>query len=119
MKNKVEVIIQKLIVHVEKIGEYCKSCESIERFTANPLIVEACVFNLSQIGELTKRLDEDFCASHTDVPWERLYGLRNRIVHDYEGINFSRIWSIIRDDLPILKRQLMELLLINVRDNGQ
>ena len=51
------------------------------------MLVEACVFNLSQIGELVRHLDRDFIEQHSDVPWAQMRGLRNRIIHDYEGVN--------------------------------
>lgn len=84
--------------------------DSFENFSKNSLVIEACVFNLGQMGELVKRLDGGFTSSHPYIPWRSLYGLRNRIIHDYEGVNFSRIWEIIRDDLPDLKLRLEELL---------
>ena len=51
------------------------------------MLAEACVFNLSQIGELVRYLDRDFIEQHSDVPWAQMRGLRNRIIHDYEGVN--------------------------------
>ena len=58
------------------------------------------MFNLSQIGELANKLEDDFTGAHPDMPWRALYGLRNRIVHDYEGVKFRLVWDIIREDLP-------------------
>jgi uncharacterized protein with HEPN domain len=64
------------------------------------------VFNLSQIGELTTKLNDDFKKANPQVAWAQIYGLRNRIVHDYEGVNLRLIWEIIFDDLPELQREL-------------
>lgn len=47
-------------------------------------MVEACVFNLSQIGELVNKLDKEFIESYPEIPWFKMRGLRNRIVHDCE-----------------------------------
>ena len=47
--------------------------------------------------------------SHNMIPWREVYGLRNRIVHDYEGVNLKSIWEIISDDLPELKQMLLEI----------
>ena len=74
------------------------------------MLVEACVFNLSQIGELTTKFTDEFTAKYSEVPWHALYGLRNRIVHDYEGVNLNLIWDIIHDDLPQLHHDLRRLL---------
>ncbi|MDR3281080.1 MAG: DUF86 domain-containing protein [Synergistaceae bacterium] len=117
MGDKSTIILKKLLSHIAKIEEYSGACDSFENFSKNSLVIEACVFNLGQMGELVKRLDDSFTSSRPDIPWRGLYGLRNRIIHDYEGVNFSRIWEIIRDDLPDLKLRLDELL--TKYENGQ
>ena len=106
MKN--EIIIQKLIGHTRKILGYCEGV-TYEQFSADSKLVEACVFNLSQMGELANRVDKAFAQDHAEIPWRYIYGLRNRIVHDYEGVNLLLIWEIIRDDLPTLLEQLQRL----------
>jgi uncharacterized protein with HEPN domain len=54
-------------------------------------------------------LDDAFIEGHPDVPWREMYGLCNRIVHDYEGVHLLLIWEIISEDLPALKGMLQEL----------
>ena len=78
-------------------------------FADNILVVDACVFNLSQMGELANKVDAVFAQSCPQVPWRLLYGLRNRIVHDYEGVNLQLIWQIIADDLPELREELSKI----------
>ena len=48
-------------------------------------------------------------ANYPDIPWNEMRGLRNKIVHDYEGVNLTLIWDIVKDDLPELYGQLEEL----------
>ena len=107
MRN--EIIVQKLSAYCEKVIGYCAG-KDYEQFSADSQLVEACVFNLSQMGELANRVDADFAAAHTGIPWRLLYGLRNRIVHDYEGVNLQLIWEIIEGDLPNLREELSMLL---------
>ncbi len=57
------------------------------------MLVEACVFNLGQIGELSHAVDDAFIEAHPAIPWAEMYGLRNRIVHDYEGVNLMLEWG--------------------------
>ena len=73
------------------------------------MLTEACVFNLGQIGELSNKLDDDFKNINDTVPWKVLYGLINRLVHDYEGVNLILIWDIIQNDLAELREQLRSL----------
>ena len=80
-----------------------------EGFRNNSMMVEACVFNLSQIGELVNKLDKEYILKNSEIPWFKIRGLRNRIVHDYEGVNLNLIWEIIDMDIKILRGQLLEL----------
>jgi len=107
MKN--EIVVKKLIAYAEKILRYCEGV-SYEDFLADSKLVEACVFNLSQMGELVNRTDEEFRSIHKDIPWRFIYGLRNRIVHDYEGVNLQLIWQIIAEDLEPLRQSLLLIL---------
>ena len=68
--------------------------------------MEACIFHLMQIGELTTKLDPNYRSHNPSVPWRDIMGLRNRIVHHYEGINLSVIWDVIKHDLPMLLENL-------------
>lgn len=106
MRN--DIIVQKLLAYSEKIIGYCKGMD-YEQFSGDSKLVEACVFNLSQMGELANRVDAAFAESYPQVPWRLLYGLRNRIVHDYEGVNLQLIWEIIGEDLPVLRDELLKI----------
>jgi len=99
MKN--EIIVKKLLEYALKIRKYCENKDQVS-FLENTILVEACVFNLSQMGELAKHIEDDFAKKHKEIPWKQLYGLRNRIVHDYEGVNLNLVWQIIDEDLTDL-----------------
>ena len=106
MKNK--IIVEKILKYISKVLAYTKDTE-YDAFISNSILVEACVFNLSQIGELANKIDKDFEESNPSIPWRVMYGLRNKIVHDYEGVNLVLIWDIVKEDLPELNNQLEEL----------
>ena len=103
MRNN--VIIEKLLKYIDKIQEYTAS-ESAESFNKNTMLHEACVFCLSQIGELVYKMDDDFKAKHSEIPWPQISGLRHHIVHDYDGIRLDRIWDTIINYIPKFKEQL-------------
>ena len=107
MKN--EIIVKKLITYVEKILRYCEGV-SYEDFISDSKLVEACVFNLSQIGEHCHSITDEYKELHPELPWHEMYGLRNRIVHNYEGVNLKLVWEIISADLSELREQILSLL---------
>lgn len=106
MRN--EIIVSKLLAYSEKLLRYCAGLD-YEAFAADTKLVEACVFNLSQMGELCRSVDEAFALSHPQIPWSQMYGLRNRIVHDYEGVNLLLVWQILSDDVPALRDALQAI----------
>ena len=106
MKNK--LIVEQILKYISKVLAYTKDIE-YDEFINNSILVEACVFNLSQIGELANKIDKEFEESNPSIPWRVMYGLRNKIVHDYEGVNLVLIWDIVKEDLPELNIQLVEL----------
>ena len=103
-------MVEKIIYHAEKAIKYCATVSEQSDFFSNPMLVESCVFNLIQIGEITNKLDDVFKDEQTNISWHALYGLRNRIVHDYDGVNLNLVWDIIQDDLPELIINLRALL---------
>ena len=98
MRN--EVIVRKMTVYVSKVLGYCEG-RTYDGFIADS--------NLSQLEELCRIADEDYKAAHPELPWHEMYGLRNRIVHDYEGVNLRLVWEIISEDLPEVQKVLDKL----------
>ncbi len=111
MKSKDKQVLQKIYNHIKSILRYCMDCTSLDDFQANSMCVEACVFNLMQIGELAKtELSDEIKLSMTSIPWKQIYGLRNRIVHGYSGVDMNIIWDVIQNDLVPLKNELEKYL---------
>lgn len=98
-------VLEKISDHISSVLLYCKNCSSLENFQDDKMRVEACVFNLMQIGELAKSSLSDEAKSQIKIiPWNQIYGMRNRIVHGYSGVNMQIVWDTINNDLePLLK----------------
>lgn len=111
MSEKDLQVLRKIYQHLASAISYCDGCDSLDEFEDNPMRVEACVFNLMQIGELTKNsLSEELKNSIKSIPWKQLYGMRNRIVHGYSGVDMRIVWDTISEDLPLLKQELEKYL---------
>src|SRR6202044_2916074 len=80
-----------------------------EQFGQDEKTVDAVARNLEILGEATRQLPEYFVAQFPKVPWRQMAGLRNRIVHDYFGLDLEIIWQVVRHDLPQLRSQLESL----------
>lgn len=107
MEAKDKQVLEKIYNHICAVMRYCADCHSLEAFQDNTMRVEACVFNLMQIGELAKvSLSDELKQQLKTIPWKQLYGMRNRIVHGYSGVNMRIVWDTIQDDLPNLADEL-------------
>ena len=111
MESKDKRVLQKIYDHVNAVLLYCRDCDSQSEFEAESMRVEACVFNLMQIGELAKMsLSDEAKMQISSIPWKQLYGMRNRIVHGYSGVDMSIVWDTINNDLEDLKDELSKYL---------
>ena len=70
------------------------------------MIVEAYLYNIQIIGEAVAHLDEDVKNKEPDIPWGLIKGMRNKLIHEYFGTDLPIVWSVIKDDLPILESHL-------------
>lgn len=111
MDNKDALVLRKISGHIGAVIVYCETCHSLDAFQSDSMRVEACVFNLMQIGELAKTALSDHAKEEIKtIPWKQLYGMRNRIVHGYSGVDMRIVWDTIHDDLPVLKTEIEKYL---------
>ena len=108
-KRSAFLLIQDMLEAIEKIRRYTAGL-TVETFPTDEKSVDAVVRNLEVIGEAANHLPEDFKAQHREVEWSRIVGLRNRIVHDYFGIDFQIVWQVLQHDLPVFNNALVRIL---------
>jgi uncharacterized protein with HEPN domain len=107
-KRDPALLIQDMLNGIQKIKRYTSGVDR-KSFLKDEKTIDAVVRNLEVIGEAARQLPGDFAARHSNIPWGQIAGLRNRIVHDYFGLDLEIIWQIIRHDLPQFEVQLEEL----------
>jgi uncharacterized protein with HEPN domain len=92
----------------QKILRYTSELSFYE-FLSDDKTIDAVIRNFEIIGEAANRIDDDFKINNPHVEWDRLRGFRNRIVHEYFGVDYEIVWSIIQHDLPQLIETLSAL----------
>ena len=104
MKDDI-VYIEHILESISKIQEYSHGFTK-EQFAKNDMAVDAVIRNIEIIGEASKKVSGNLKQVYFEIPWKEMAGMRDKLIHDYMGVDTEVIWQTIIEDLPPLKEQL-------------
>jgi uncharacterized protein with HEPN domain len=102
-KRDAGIILEDIRDAMRKVSTYVEGMD-LAAFMADEKTVDAVVRNISVIGEAAKQLPENFKERHPEIPWAQMAGMRNRIVHDYAGVDLEIVWRVITEAMPDLAK---------------
>lgn len=94
---------------MQRVQEYIKGLD-LENFKRDYKTFDAVIRNFEIIGEASKKLPKSIKNKYTYVPWEQMYRLRNRISHEYFGLDYEIIWDIATNQLPLNYKDITQIL---------
>ncbi len=109
MKRDDSVYLQHILDAIARIKEYLLGIDE-ETFYEQHLVKDGVIRQLEIIGEATKRLSLDVRARCPHIPWQDIAGMRDKLIHDYFGVDLDAVWLTARDDLRGLKATVARLL---------
>lgn len=109
LNKKDKGILLFLVCHCKRIEEKALNM-SKEDFLNNDDILDIVCFNLLQIGELSTKFSKTFIKNNSNIPWPKIKGLRNRIVHGYGSVNFETLWDTATEDIKPLREYCENIL---------
>jgi len=89
---------------IQRIETYTQ--QGREAFLQSALIQDAVIRNFEVIGEIVKRLSSDLRECYPQVPWRRIAGFRDVLIHDYTGLDLDEIWNVIEQNLADFKAEI-------------
>lgn len=96
------VYLDDILESIEQIEKYVKG-KARGDYEKDTLLQDAVSMRLQVIGESVAKLGKEVTDKRVEIPWVRISGLRNVISHEYAAVDASRIWLVIKKDLPVLK----------------
>jgi len=104
-----DAYLQHILEAIEQIETYTEEVQRSE-FMDHEMRQDAVIRQLEIIGEASRQLSESFRNEHTSIPWHAIIGMRNRMAHDYLGVDLDVVWDVIQHDLPELREKVHRLL---------
>jgi len=109
MKRDYRLFIRDIISAMESIERFVEGM-SLEKLMQDDKTSSAVIRKFEIIGEATKRLPDELKEGYLDIPWKRMAGMRDRLIHAYFGIDYELVWDAIKADIPNIKPKLQRIL---------
>lgn len=103
------IFIQHIIENITDIESFSKGITQ-EEFFKDALRQNAIIRSIEVIGEAAKNLPSAFKKKHPAIPWKDITGMRDKLIHNYFGVDLKTVWKVVKEDLPKLKSQINGIL---------
>ncbi|MFH1940743.1 MAG: DUF86 domain-containing protein [bacterium] len=101
--------LRHILDETEYIIDQVKSLHK-EEFVRNGTLIRAFVRSLEIIGEATKKIPEDFRLSYPQIEWKEMAGMRDRLIHDYMGVDNDIVWDVVINKIPYLYEEIKKII---------
>lgn len=108
-KRDPEIFFEDINEAIERITDYIGDY-SLDDFQNDRKTIDAVVRNMEIIGEAASNIPESIRSKHPGIPWKKIVGVRNIVIHKYFGVDTDTLWVIIKEQLPELKSQISEII---------
>jgi len=109
MKRVYDDYLRDMLENAEKALSFVKGMD-YEGFRQDDKAMYAVIRAFEIIGEASRQIPEDVRTANTEVPWREIAGMRNKLTHEYFGVNTEVVWRTVQEDLPVIIRALRKLL---------
>lgn len=108
MKKDPEIFIEHILECIKRIEEYTKGITK-DVFSNSPQIQDAIIRRIEIIGEAVKNIPGDIKDKYPDIPWKRIAGMRDILIHEYFGIDLELTWEVAKEEIFELKKKILKV----------
>lgn len=104
-KRDIDLYLEDIKSSIGKIQSYTKDL-SFNEFSQDGKTIDAVVRNLEIIGEAVRNIPAEIRIKYPKIPWKEITGTRDKVIHEYFGVDLEILWQTAKEDIPALKKQL-------------
>lgn len=109
MKRDLRDYVSDILNSITEVEEFTADMDFVT-FSSDKKTVNAVIRSLEVIGEAAKRIPEDIRQKCSDVPWKYMTGMRNKLIHEYSGVDLEVVWEVVKHELPPLESHIKRML---------
>jgi uncharacterized protein with HEPN domain len=98
-----------ILSSIDEIFDFIGNME-YDAFSSDKKTINAVIRSLEIIGEASKHIPNNIKTGYPDVPWKRMSGMRDKLIHEYHGVDYEMVWLVIREDLREVKEKIMMII---------
>jgi len=108
MKKDPKIFIEHILESITRIEEYTKQVTK-DQFLGSTQIQDAVIRRIEVIGETVKNLPDDIKKNNPNIPWRKIAGMRDLLIHEYFGVDLDLTWKAVKEDIVALKREILKV----------
>jgi len=101
--------LQDILDSIDEIREFTQGM-SFDDFAADRKTINAVLRSIEVMGEASRKIPDRIRSQYTQVPWRKMTGMRDKLIHEYHGVDIDTVWQTLHEDIPPLKDQIQEII---------